>query len=472
MGIIHLHCGFFSEDPPSGTMPIPKHRFLNDNSGETAVIIKFLAPTLALVAFQSFASSTIQAVTISDNDLQLNVGVALQGRAEVDKAKDDLGNPYDIDNGSANSKSSTADFYLRRARLIFRGTYKESYGFNVTLRADGVGHPANDSKTPGISGTAAGTPNATTSSTGSVLIQQGYIYRKFNSDAVTQQAQIGLDYAFHNRQTNVVPSSEMLFPNYDATAQLLNNRAVGLAYRLNSDFVTFGVDIQNNASHQGSTANTIAAPNHSEGLFYSGRIELTGPGIWRIPRDTDSFVGKPGTGLRLGVDIADNVDARTGGAPALGTDANPAPNNSQSTRDYGVDLLGHWDGLTVLFASRWDLVSNHADAGVSIPDSRKQAFVAQAGYAVPFNGWAIEPAVRFERMDYKDPAGTPYGVNNLDDYGNSGKQYDIGLNFYWSGNNFKTQLEYSNWSSLYPGAVPAGVKAKASIYRLQQQLVF
>jgi hypothetical protein len=436
------------------------------------VTIKPLVPSLALLACSTLIGSHAAAVTISDNDLQLSVGVSLQARADVDKSKDDLGNPYNIDTGSTNSKSSSADFYLRRARVIFKGAYKQDWGFNLTLRADGIGHAANESKTPGVSGTDAATPNATTTSTGTVLIQQGYIYRRFNSDGVAQQVQIGLDYAFHNRQVNVVPSAEALFPDFDMTAQLLNSRSVGIGYRLNSDFVTFGADVQNNTAHQGTTANPVTATNEAEGLFYGARIELTGPGAWRIPKDTDSFVGKEGTGLRLGADIADNVDARTGGAAAAGTDANPAPNNSQSTVDYGVDLLGHWDGLTALVESRWDLVKNNADTGVAASTTHKQAFVAQAGYAIVFTGWVLEPAVRYERADYKDAAGTPYGVNNFGDYGNSGKQFDIGLNFYWSGHNSKTQLEYSNWSSLYPGAVPNGEKAKASIFRLQQQLVF
>jgi len=437
------------------------------------VIIKSLAPSLAVIAWYTLSGPAASAVTVSDSDWQLSVGGLLQGRVDSARSKDDAGNSYDIDTASDDSKAAPVDFFLRRARVAFKATYRQDTGVVLILRADGVGHPANSTTAKGISGTDSATPNGTTAATGTTLIQQGFVFQKFHTGSVDQQAQIGLDYAFHNRQTNVVSSADNLLPNYAMPAQLLNNRSAGVGYRLNSDFVTFGADIQNNSAAQGSTSNTAAAPNKAQGLWYSARVELTGPGSLRIARDTETFIGAQGTGLRLGLDVADNVDARTGGAAAAGTDANPAPNNSQTTLDYGIDLLGHWDGLTGLVESRWDRVKNQADVGASAPTVHKQAWDAQAGYAIPFTSFVLEPALRYERADFKDAPGTVYGLNNYGDYGNSGKQIDVGVNFYWAGNRSKTSVEYSNWKSLYPGATAAtGSKATASIFRLQQQLVF
>jgi hypothetical protein len=440
------------------------------------VIIKSLVPSLATLALYALYSPTAAAVTVSDSDWSLSVGGIIQARVDVSKAKDDAGNDYNIDTASDFSKSDTADFYLRRARVSFKGTYKEDTGFNLTLRGDGAGHPANSTTAKGVGGSDASTPNGTTGTTGGVFIHQAFIYQKFHNqdNTVVQQAQIGIDYAWHNRQPNVISSADMLLPNFAMPAHLLNNRAAGVGYRLNTELVSFGADIQDNNAEEGSTSNTAAAPNKSQGLFYSARVEITGPGSLRIAKDTETFLGKEGMGFRVGADVADNVDARTGGAPAAGTVGNPAPNTDTSTIDYGIDALFHFDGLSALAESRWDIVKAKPDLSTTpSTTTHKQAFNIQAGYAMPLATYIIEPAVRYERADFKDAPGTSYGLNDFNDYGNSGKQFDIGVNMYWAGTKSKTSLEYSNWKSLYPGATAAtGSKADASIFRLQQQLVF
>ena len=414
--------------------------------------IKTLVSTLSAITLMGTLAPHAAAVSITDNDLTLSIGVQLQSRVDFDKAKDGNGNDYSPDSGADFTKAPTASIYMRRARFSFKGTYMQDWGFNFTFRDDGAGRG-------GTNSTSAGeTP----------LMQQAYISRIWKMEGVSSQIQVGQDYAFHNRSNNVVSSSELLFPTLSATAALLNSRAPGVGYRFNSDMVTFGADFQNNTTHTGGVAGTAAAPDKAEGLFYSARVELTGPGSWRIAKDTESFVGAQGMGARIGLDIADNKNSRTGGPP---------PTNSRSTLDYGIDGLFHWDGLSALAEARWDNAKNTADTGTSAPNTKSVVFDVQAGYCIPMSGWAIEPAVRYERMDFKNTgAGADlFGANNQDDYGNSGKQIEVGVNLYWAGHKCKTQIEYVNWKGLY-GGTAAGTatadKAKASIFRLQQQLVF
>jgi hypothetical protein len=115
------------------------------------------------------------------------------------------------------------------------------------------------------------------------------------------------------------------------------------------------------------------------------------------------------------------------------------------------------------------VVTNHADSGPSAPRSNRQVWIAQAGYAVPVAGVALEVAGRYQHIDVKTTtlASDVYGVNNQDDYGNSGRQIDLGFNIYWSGHAVVTQLEYSRWTPSVSGS-----DAKAQIVRLQQQLAF
>jgi hypothetical protein len=80
----------------------------------------------------------------------------------------------------------------------------------------------------------------------------------------------------------------------------------------------------------------------------------------------------------------------------------------------------------------------------------------------------IEPAARFGIIDLnKDNKNetAPYGNLQTGDDGQSGKQTDIGVNFYWAGHSNKTQIEFENWKA-------ESGSAKAEIFRLQHTLAF
>ena len=62
-----------------------------------------------------------------------------------------------------------------------------------------------------------------------------------------------------------------------------------------------------------------------------------------------------------------------------------------------------------------------------------------------------------------------YGSNS--DYGSSGYQTELGVNYYINKNSNKMQLAYQYWRGEGGGAPSTG-DAKASIVRLQWQLVF
>ncbi len=171
-------------------------------------------------------------------------------------------------------------------------------------------------------------------------------------------------------------------------------------------------------------------------------------------------------GIRDGLDAGYNAKNRTGGPP---------PTNSQSTSDYGVDVLFHMDGLTVLGEDRWDRLGNQADTGAAAATTHRNVAAIQAGYAFPLEDVTIEPAFRAEHITVLEPntnAGDVYGANNQDDYGSNGRQYDFGVNFYWAGHAVKTQVAYTYWRGNSNPAGGSKTEAQASIFRLQQQIAF
>ena len=449
-----------------------------------------IKPVISLIALAAI-SAPVMALDIADNDLQLSVGVQLQFWAQSTEGKADSENynrvtntatttgttPYDQANNT-NTEPAPIDFFLRRSRLNFKGTFKTVWIFSYSLRTDRLDQ--------GTNGTAGRSPQQ----------QTAYIGRVFKGDDWTSQVKGGLDYPFFNI-ADVGPSTAYLLPGQRATQSLdggtigTSARGVGVSYLLSGPWVTWGVDVLNNVNEAGGSTKVRT------GLFYSTRVQLSPTGDWHIGRYTESFAGKEGKGILLGLEAGDNYHAQpgtiaesaAGGTTSIGNvngnatadtftvgAAAPGAGTVTSiTRDslvYGADLLFHLDGLTALGEARWQKdkykINTSTPAGNQYTGNQDHfIWLIQAGYAIPVNHatQALEIAGRFTEIDQNTEFDHETAAFGSQDYGNSGTQEEVGLNWYFSGHSAKLGLNYLHWNA-ESGA------AHENIFRLQQQLSF
>jgi hypothetical protein len=382
--------------------------------------VKHTSPTLLILAAMAIAPS-VSALSVKDDDVKLGLALRIQARADVSDAETASGTPYDVMTGNANG-GDPADFYLRRLRFGVKGSFKDDYKFNITFAADKA-----QAKDKGVA------------------LYEAYVARvwKDEDNKIEHELIFGQSNAFFNGVANSFSSSKFLLPGVRATDQMLASRGNGLGYRMNSEMVRFGADMQNNIKDDSSATK-------SDGLFYSARIELTPPGELGIKKVMESYVGQDGKGVMLSLDYGANVRQA----------------NTTTTTGYGTEWLVHVDGLTALAELRADDAENMT----TNVKTKKQIWLVQAGYALPLGDAFIEPAIRYTSIDLdtdNEEEGSSYGTSL--DFGASGSQFDAGVNYYIHGHNNKVQLAYTNWKGEENAG---GDKAKADILRAQWQLDF
>lgn len=386
--------------------------------------MKHTSPTLlALAAILAVPSA--YALDVKDDDVKMGLAVRIQARAEVNDAENAAGALYDANTGNLHG-GDPVDFYLHRVRFAVKGNWKNDYFFNVTMAADS---------------TAAKGAN--------FQAYETYIGYKMKDEAsgLTHSFQTGLANAFFNGIAHAYSSSEFLFPGGRATELMLASRGVGIAYMLTAPVGRFGIDIQNNIGDSATK---------QDGLFYSARLELTPPGEMGIKKTTESFLGKEGKGILVALGYGSNVRDRTTVAAGV------------TTTSYGVEVLGHFDGLTALAEFRTQTAENMTP-NASPKETKGEVWLVQAGYALPLYDGVIEPAIRYTAIDLNKDNDTENAVFGKKDYGNSGTQIDVGVNYYIHGHNNKVQVAYTNWTGEENAA---GDEASADIYRVQWQLNF
>jgi hypothetical protein len=399
--------------------------------------VKCLSPSLLALALGA-AVPVASAVDVSDSDLKLGLVLQLQTRAEVASAQDTLGDDYSLEANGAGD-SDTADFYIRRFRPGFKGTYQEVWKFGAIMRLD-------DSERAGKTAVAAS-------------IHQGWIAREFKDEAFTQTVKMGLDYAFFNHAE--ASNSETLFPLQRASAALYPVRGTGISYMLNTANVRWGVDIQNNIADD--NAIQVEAPNNSgdgEGLSYTTRVELTGFGLGEpLPKWQETWCGKEGFGWIFGFEAGKNMDDRT----LAGADG-----ESIDTTCFGADLVVRYNQLSAMIEGRWLTREFDLDTGGDVDDLDQETLSFQVGYAIPFERVTFEPGIRYQIIDFNkddDNERVNYNISNNRDYGNSGEQIDVVVNAYFNGHGNKLSLCYTQWSA-------EEGDAEANVIRLQHQLKF
>lgn len=418
--------------------------------------------TLALLAGSACA---LGAADITDKDLVVSLGGVFQLRAEAADAQNAAGADYDVNTGQT-GQGDDVDFYIRRLRLTTKVTWQEVWRLNFTLNADRAEQPRGD-------GTNAST--ATTAATRNVGIYQAFLARDFKVGSLLHSVQGGLDTTFFNRAGDIGPNTQTLFLNQRATAALLNVRGVGVGYRLASPMVRAGIDIQNNIGDDRTLSTEV-----SDGLCYTGRIEITGPGDWAIGKWQEDFVGKAGRGWCLGLDLGYNdgdkldslneatydQDINGGG---IGT-ITPGAGESilQNTLAYGVDLLVHWDDLNALAEVRMARTDAEIDTagGPFDADYSSLVWLVQAGYCFHLpNDTVLEPALRYTMIDLNTDNDQETASFGSADFGTSGVQYEAGLNWFISGHGNKLCLALTLWEA-------EEAEADATIVRMQYQVLF
>jgi hypothetical protein len=395
--------------------------------------VKYTSPTLLTLAALVLAPAA-NAVDINDADVKLGLSLQLQVRAEVSKAEDSTGASYNVAEGTV-TQPDAVDFYIRRGRFGLVGTYKDDVKFGFIVRAD------NEDKKPATAGTGDVVGRA-------LEVQQFYLGRDIKQGDLTHYIQAGLDYAFFNGPSGVASSKTALFVNARATenSALLAPRGVGVKYKLTAPHITWGFDIQNNT---GDGAN---AADNGEGMCYTTRLHFSPEGEWKIATPTESFLGKDGKGVLVAIEYGKNVD-------------NVVAATIVDTSAFGLEVYGHFDKVSALAEVR-DVKTTEQ---VSETDVKARVWLLQAGYALPcplVKGAIMEPALRYTKIDLDTEDDAETSLYGSAEYGNSGTQFDVGVNYYLDGKaNTKFSLDYSNWSA-------EEGDAKAQIVRLQAQLYF
>jgi hypothetical protein len=381
------------------------------------------------------AMHAAQTVMINDDSFHLNVGADLETRVEHAGADAPAGGDWDAVLARP-GKSDQLDFSMRRVRLGLSGGYGGGYRFAVTLRADNVdatGYQASRG----------------------VNVYKAWVDRDFASDDLTHTIHAGLDQPFFNRSQAI--HTYWLFPQQRATAAMLSPRGVGARYKLSGLAFDLGLDVMNDLDAGKPAANADKA----DGLFYSARLELA-PLDAPKPAYRESWAGEAGEAILLALDIGyDNADYAT---PGFKTD----------TVCYGIEALGHFDEFSCLAELRFQRAKQSSFTGLPDATLNQRVFLAQAGWAVAVDkGIALEPAVRLQLIDLdtnNDSEAVAYngGPHNpgLDsEWGDSGRQIDVGLNLYLHRHTNKLQLSFSHWEA-------ESGDGRADIIRLQHQLFF
>ncbi len=406
-----------------------------------------LVKTLSAIALGGLCLPAAHAVSISDDVVKLGVGVRLQTRAQIADADAIDGSEFNVQN-AALGKNDPVDFSIRRARLMFAGSYGANWKFNATLAADGVDR----------SGTASASRTA--------VLRYGWVERAFKMDGdMAHLVKFGLDKPFFNA-ADVMSSSRMLFATKAATDSFLNPRGVGLSYKFAHPMFIIGADLQNSPTARPATSfGATDSASIDEGYFYSVRAEFTPlfNAEWFDAKRSESYVAKEGHHLVVGLKYGVNEDVIGGATPALRT--------LTTQSGYGVDVLFHWNMLS-FYADYLALTTEVEDVDGSAADPADvdgEIITAQVGYAFPIGGdYVLEPAVRFAIIDLNtdiDNVATNYTASADAEHGLSGNEIEIALNLYLDGHNNKFTLAYQMWSA-------EEGDAEANVIRLQHQLNF
>lgn len=403
--------------------------------------MKHPVKTLATLAILGAMAPAAHAVSIKDDVLSVTPTVRIQTRAQISDATDVNGDEYRVYGGVQDAVNDSIDFSLRRARLGLTFKYGANWKGQFTVMADNV------DRAGGTTGRA-------------VEIRYGWLERGFDlGDGMAAAIKFGLDKPEQN-PTDRLSSSRKLMPNDNASSTYLNPRGVGVGGRFNHPMFMIAADLQNNTNGAKDTAAGDQA-EADEGFFYGVRAEFSFSPEWFIAKRAESFVGKEGHGLNIGLSYGVNSDA-------ILADSDPnvaaAQQGKQSLSAYGVDLMLWMNGLSAFAEYRTGTLEADYNAGGG-EEYDAEFITLQVAYAFPVGDEFLEPAIRYQIIDNNTDVDETVNFGSNGESGASGTQIDIGLNYYLSGHDNKLSLALSLWES-------EEGDADATIIRLQHQINF
>ena len=418
-------------------------------------------PYLSAALLACAVAPAAHALSISDDDFVLSVGIDAQAQQSMANGRDAAGTPYDVVQ-DRDGRSDQLNSQERRARFFVYGSYDTAWKFFLGYLDDNADSQGYKSTASGVSG-------------GSRLVQlyKAWIERDLKMGAsLVSTLHAGVDYPFYNIAIQGDPN--WLFCNQRATGTLGNIRGEGLRYKLGGDSFTWGFDLMHNMD----SAKPAAEAFQRDGLFYSSRIEifpLGGP----KPAYKESYAGQRGHSLMLAADVGYD-DHDLGYYNTTG----PVANYRTSSLGYGFETIYHHDQLSAL--AEYRMLNTHADSLSGGPDldNRSRIWLIQAGWTFTAGNIGIEPALRYTSINYdlgsdvaeaydatagslgSGSANNVFGISTGDaDSGLSGHQIDAGVNLYFVKHIIEMQIDYSYWRA------EAG-QGKANILRVQEQVAF
>ena len=403
-----------------------------------------LSKILSALALLGAAIPSTYALSIKDDTVKLGIGIRLQTRATIADATDSAGGEFSVQSGTSASKNDPIDFSIRRSRLYLKIGYGDNWKGELAFSADNIDN--------------------TGSNTGRALsVRYAWAKRTWKMEGDMSHAiAFGLMKPYNNPSDSAMSSSRTLFPTENAASGLAGYREVGLEYSFNHPLFSITLDaFQNEAGADASGDNL----GETEGFLLGARAEFSFSPEWFIAKRSESFLGKEGHGLNIGISALQNSDAE-GNTGATGT---PASTDFQrTTMAYGIDAMLWYNNISAYLEFRtMNVVTDGTASGTEFSDVDSEVIVAQVGYAFPLaNGCVIEPAVRFQMIDNNTDADeTPNYGSAAAEVGNSGTQIDLGVNYYLNGHDNKIQLALQLWEA-------EEGDADATIIRLQHQLNF
>jgi|GEM_PF-2026910 len=402
-----------------------------------------LSKILSALALLGAAIPSTYALSIKDDTVKLGVAIRLQTRATLADATGQNGEEYRVQGGEASAKNDPIDLSIRRARLYLKIGYGDNWKGELAFNADQIDN-----------GTTGTPPAATAAGSGTnraLQARYAWMQRTWKMEGdMSHSVAFGLMKPYNAPSDGAMSSSRTLFPTENFAASIGSVREIGIEYMFKHPMFVVAVDLFNNESDK-NFANAASA-DEAEGFYYGARAEFSFSPEWFIAKRAESFLGKEGKGLNVGISYAANTD-----------EVNAA--DTQTFTSFGVDVMLWFNNISAYLEFRNGTDETEPFAGGS-SEVKEQAIVAQVGYAFPMeSGSVIEPALRFQKIDEDtddDNEASEFGNGEL---GGSGTQIDIGVNYYLDGHDNKFQAAVQLWSA-------EEGDADATIIYVQHQLNF
>lgn len=395
------------------------------------------------------AASPAWALSVKDDELVVGLKAQLQVRANlINDGTDTVGGSFDPIRGGTGD-AEDARYVVRRAMFGLNAKYGQHFRGVFQVRG------------------AENTARTGTGATDPLNVWFAVVEGNVDTGAINHALRLGLDKAFNTESS--ISSTDYLFPTDRPVAAVAVVRGVGAGYKLTGPCFALGFDHQNNSTGskdpQAYDQNSVEREN---GNYWSARLEVSPGKDWWIKKRTESFLGRAGTEALLGIDVGYDDDS-------ISDNGSATTITSTDKLTWGPDLLVHWEKVSLLAEVRWTRSVARAISNTTAVATETQTngvvWNIQAGYAIPLTSVLLEPCFRYSRIDNKRQDGDELVNYNTatgaGENGQSGRQWDLGLNTYWfyKGHDLKTQIAFSRWQA------EAG-EGDATFLRIQQQLAF